>query len=182
MNRLLAILILGLLGGCASTPPVATLDNEPPATEQQIAKRQAALSRSRQMQPGPTERYDVAVIGGTCAPKVPAKFAVTACVDEKPCNGAGFRLEDGSIVCACFQVRGGCDADSFCHARSASAPSAPTKSITCSSGDDLHRPPSEASEHEDRTTQSLVNRPMARQRVLRLSPRRRAGTPRGGSR
>jgi hypothetical protein len=118
MNRLLAILIVGLLSACASTVPVATLDNEPPATEQQIAKRQAALSRTRQMQPGPTERYDVAVIGGSCAPKVTAKFALTACVDEKPCNGAGFRLEDGSIVCACFQVRGGCDADSFCHARS----------------------------------------------------------------
>lgn len=118
MNRLLGILILGLLSACASTTQVATLDNEPPATEQQIAERQAALSRTRQMQPGPTERYDVAVIGGVCAPKVSAKFAVTACVNEKPCNGMGLRIADGSVVCACFEVRGGCDADSFCHARS----------------------------------------------------------------
>ena len=118
MKRWLGILILALLSGCASTNQVAALDNEPPATERQIAERQSALSRTRQMQPGPAERFDVAIIGGTCAPKVAAKFALTACVDDKPCNGHGLRLADGSVVCACFAVRNGCEADSFCHARS----------------------------------------------------------------
>ena len=118
MNRLLGIFILALLGACTSTNQVAALDNEPPATERQIAERKAALSRTRQMQPGPAERFDVAVIGGTCAPKVAAKFALTACVNDKPCNGHGLRLADGSVVCACFEVHDGCEVDSFCHARS----------------------------------------------------------------
>ena len=117
MRRLLAIFVLTLLSACA-THQVAALDNEPPATDRQIAQRTALLSRGREMEPGPAERFDVAVIGGTCAPKIGAKFAVTSCVDEKPCNGVGIRLADKSVVCACFAVRGGCDADSFCHLRS----------------------------------------------------------------
>ena len=118
MRRLLTLFALVLLGACASTHQVAALDNEPPATDRQIAERTAALSRNRQMEPGPGERYDIAVIGGACAPKVLAKFAVTSCVAEKPCNGVGLRLADRSVVCACFEVRGGCASDSFCHLRS----------------------------------------------------------------
>ena len=117
MKRLLAIAALALLGGCATSQRIAALENEPPATERQIAERQALLSGKRQMQPSSTERYDIAVVGGSCAPKVEAKFAVTACVNERPCNGHGLRLPDGSVVCACYEVRGGCEPETFCHQR-----------------------------------------------------------------
>jgi hypothetical protein len=72
------------------------------------------------MQPGPDERFDIVVVGGSCAPKVGAKFAVTSCVNDQACNGHGLRGEDGKVSCACFGVRGGCSADTFCHNRSRS--------------------------------------------------------------
>ena len=117
---LAAILIASALSGCATQASIPALDNEPPATEQQVAERQRMMSEKRAMQPGPGERFDIVVVGGTCAPKTSAKFAVTSCVNEQPCNGHGLRGEDGKVSCACFSVRGGCSADTFCHNRSRS--------------------------------------------------------------
>ena len=121
MNKISASIIVALvatlLSACATQAMLPALDNEPPASDQQIAERQRMLSEKRPMQPGPDERFDIAVVGGTCAPKTNAKFAVTSCVNEQACNGHGLRTPDGSIVCACYTIRGGCDAETFCHVR-----------------------------------------------------------------
>ena len=124
MNKIFAavavILLATLLSACAMQATIPALDNEPAASEQQVAERQRMMSETRVMQPGPDERFDIVVVGGGCAPKTSAKFAVTSCVNEQPCNGHGLRGEDGKVTCACFSVRGGCSADTFCHNRSRS--------------------------------------------------------------
>jgi len=111
-----AIVALALLAACGHQ--VASLPNEPPASDRDIAEHHAMLAGGRKMEPTPSERFDIAVVGGTCAPKVTAKFAVTACVDEKPCNGHGLRIAGGDVVCACYEVRGGCASGTFCNRRS----------------------------------------------------------------
>ncbi len=114
---IVAIVAIALLAAC--THQVASLANEPPASDRQIAERQATLSGAgRKMEPTSAERFDIAVVGGSCAPKVTAKFAVTACVAEKPCNGHGLRIASGEVVCACYEVRGGCADGTFCNRRS----------------------------------------------------------------
>lgn len=116
-NLLLAVLIPSLLWGCATERPALELEREASASPKQVAEKQSAISRPREMAPNALEKYDVAVIGGSCAPKKPAKRAVVACVNDRPCNGVGLRLPNGAIECACFERRGGCDADSFCDDR-----------------------------------------------------------------
>ena len=112
----LVAIVLVLIAACANR--VASLPNEPPLRDRQIAQRQAVLSGAgRKMEPTSSERFDIAVEGGSCAPKVTAKFAVTACVAEKPCNGHGLRIASGEVVCACYEVRGGCDSQTFCNRR-----------------------------------------------------------------
>ena len=118
MKKLLHICVLMLLCACVGPGRVASLDNERPSTEREIAERQSLLSGKRQMEPTSSERFDVVVVGGTCAPKVNAKFAVTSCVNEKPCNGHGLRAADGKTVCACYETAGGCQAGTFCNQRS----------------------------------------------------------------
>jgi hypothetical protein len=117
MNRLLLICFVAVLAGCAGPRQIASLDRERPASERDILERQALLAAQRQMEPTPSEKFDIAVIGGNCAPKTNAKFAVTACVNEQPCNGFGTRLKDGRLACTCYEVVGGCDSDSFCSHR-----------------------------------------------------------------
>ncbi len=121
MSKLLFIVLLAVLGvvlgACAGPGRVAALDNEPVPTEREIAQRQALLSGQRQMQPTSAERFDIAVVGGSCAPKVSAKFAVVSCVNEQACNGHGLRSANGTVACACYEVRGGCQADTFCNQR-----------------------------------------------------------------
>ena len=118
MTRLLSLCVATLLAGCVGPGQVASLERERPPGESEIAQRQALLAETRQMAPAPFEKFDVAVVGGTCAPKVGAKFAVTACVNEQPCNGFGTRLAGGRLACACFEVAGGCGDGSFCNLRS----------------------------------------------------------------
>lgn len=118
MKKLLHTALLALLCACAAPGQVASLDNERPATDREIAQRQALLSGGRQMTPAPGERFDITVVGGACAPKANAKFAVTACVNEQPCNGHGLRLADGKTVCACYMAIGGCQTGTFCNQRS----------------------------------------------------------------
>ena len=122
------VLLATLLSACAMQATVPALDNEPRATEQQVAERQRMMSEKRAMQPGPDERFDIVVVGGSCAPKTSAKFAVTSCVNEQACNGHGLLGEDGKVSCACFSVRGGCGAETFCHNRSRSCVKLPEDS------------------------------------------------------
>jgi hypothetical protein len=113
-----AVALIGLLvvaAACTSGGRVAMLKGEPALTKEQIAERQAMLARGEPMRPTPAERFDIAVVGGECAPKKSAKHAITACVDDKPCNGFGLRTVAGAVVCACYEVRDGCPADTFCH-------------------------------------------------------------------
>ena len=117
MTRPLFLCIAALLFGCAATRDTATLEREPPASAQQVAQRQAAMAQRRPMEPTAAEKFDIAVIGGSCAPRLGAKFAVTACVNEQPCNGYGTRLPGGRLACACFEVPGGCESGSFCNHR-----------------------------------------------------------------
>ena len=111
------LLAVALSAGCAIERRALELDREAAPSAQQIADRQSAISKSRPMEPNALEKFDVAVVGGSCAPKKQAKRAVVACVNDRPCNGVGLRLPNGSIECACFERRGGCDADSFCDDR-----------------------------------------------------------------
>jgi hypothetical protein len=112
----LVAIVLVLIAACASQ--VASLPNEKPLSDREIAARQAVLAGAgRTMEPTSSERFDIVVVGGSCAPKVTAKFAVSACVAEKPCNGHGLRIASGEVVCACYEVRGGCDGGSFCNRR-----------------------------------------------------------------
>ncbi len=117
MNKLFLITLIAVLGACASPGRIAALDNEPLPTEREISERRALLSGQRQMQPTSAERFDIAVVGGGCAPKLSAKFAVVSCVNEQACNGHGLRSADGSVACACYELRGGCQADTFCNQR-----------------------------------------------------------------
>jgi hypothetical protein len=129
MNRIFSTLVWAVLVTACSAPGrVAKLDAEPALDAPQIAERQAQLTRAEPMRPAPGERYDIVVIGGSCAPKPLAKFAVTACVNERPCNGLGLRGADGAVACACYEVRGGCEADTFCHLRSRSCTKLPAAS------------------------------------------------------
>ena len=121
----LAIAWVAVIAACTVPGRVAVLDSEPAASEQQVAERRAQLSRQQGMAPGSAERFDIVVVGGSCAPKPPAKFAVTSCVNDRPCNGHGLRSADGSVACACYEVRGGCEADTFCHLRSRSCSKLP---------------------------------------------------------
>ena len=106
-----------LLAACA-TSQIAKLDNERPLDAREAAHQLAAFADGkRKMEPSASERFDIVVVGGICAPKSGVKFAVTACVNEKPCNGHGLRMPDGSVACACYTWRGGCDEASFCHDR-----------------------------------------------------------------
>ena len=132
MNRIFTsaavILFATLLSACAMQATIPALDNESPASEQQVAERQRMMSEKRAMRPSPGERFDIVVVGGTCAPKTSAKFAVTSCVNDQACNGHGLRGDDGKVSCACFSVRGGCSADTFCHNRSRSCVKLPADS------------------------------------------------------
>jgi hypothetical protein len=109
------ISLLVAVAACTSGGRVAVLKREPALTKEQIAERQATLARGEPMRPTASERFDIAVVGGECAPRKSAKRAITACVDDKPCNGFGLRTAAGAIVCACYEVRDGCPADSYCH-------------------------------------------------------------------
>ncbi len=122
---LMAAVGLALVTACTAPGRVAMLEAEPAPGEQVIAQRQAQLARGERMVPAAGERFDIAIVGGSCAPKPLAKFAVTACVDERPCNGHGLRAADGKVACACYEVRGGCAADTFCHLRSRSCTKLP---------------------------------------------------------
>lgn len=115
MTRLLPMILVALLAGCSTQ--IASLDHERSLTEQEIAERHAFLASPQTMQPTPSEKFDIAVVGGNCAPKVNAKLSVTACVNDKPCNGFGTRLPDGQLVCACYEVAGGCESGTFCNHR-----------------------------------------------------------------
>lgn len=113
MRTLLSLFLAAVLAGCVLPAQVASLEHERPPSEREIAQRQAVLAERRAMEPTPSERFDVAVVGGSCAPKSSAKFAVTACVNEQPCNGYGMRLSGGRLACACYEVVGGCESGSF---------------------------------------------------------------------
>jgi hypothetical protein len=115
--RRLAIIsaLLVIAAGCAASGgKVAELPREPPLSEKQIAERQALFSASGVMRPTAAERFDVAVVGGACAPKPLSRKGITACVNNRPCNGFGLRTAEGAIVCACYQVRDGCPAGNSC--------------------------------------------------------------------
>jgi hypothetical protein len=117
MKTAILCLALALAAGCAAERRPLELNREAPPTAQQIAEKQGALSARRPMEPNASERFDVAVVGGSCAPRTRAKHAVVACVNERPCNGFGLRLPDGTVTCACFERRGGCEESSFCNQR-----------------------------------------------------------------
>lgn len=116
--RQLALLIAALVvAACTFPGQVAVLETEPAPTEKQLAERRVLLASERPMQPVPGERYDIAEVGGACAPQIAAKFAVTACVNNRPCNGHGLRTREGAVACACYDTPGGCAQDSFCNVR-----------------------------------------------------------------
>jgi hypothetical protein len=117
MKPALLCLALAVAAGCAADRRPFELNREAPTTAQQIAERQAALSARGPMEPNASEKFDVAVVGGSCAPKTRAKYAVVACVNERPCHGFGLRLPDGTVTCACFERRGGCEEGTFCNQR-----------------------------------------------------------------
>lgn len=133
MKNLLQICLLVLLCACVGPGRVASLDNERPLTEREIVERQSLLSGKRQMEPTTAERFDITVVGGACAPKAEAKFAVTSCVNEQPCNGHGLRVADGKTICACYEVVGGCQRARSAISVRASARSSLRISITCRS-------------------------------------------------
>lgn len=132
MTRLLGIYLTLVLVGCTGARQMATLDREKPSSEREIASRRALLGTPLPMEPSPFEKFDIAVVGGSCAPKINAKFAVSACVNEQPCNGYGTRLPGGKLDCACYEVAGGCDGRSFCNHR--------THQCTKLPGDTYHTP------------------------------------------
>ncbi len=126
MKRHMILWLSALALAACATGQVAELENERPLSEKEVAERLSALSKGdRKMLPTAAERFDIAIVGGSCAPKPSAKFAVTSCVNDKPCNGHGLRMTDGSIVCACYETRGGCGEGQFCHARTFSCTKAP---------------------------------------------------------
>lgn len=115
MRRLVTVLFMTALATACADRSGVGLKPEAPPLPQQLAQQQALIGNGAAMRPTPAERFDVAIVGGACAPKRISKEAVTACIDERPCNGFGLRTPQGRVVCACFQVMGGCDAESFCH-------------------------------------------------------------------
>ena len=130
--RLFAVAIVGLVvSGCAaSTHKVAALEREAPPTPSQIADRHTAMAEERRMTPNEAEKFDIAVVGGRCAPKALSDYAVVSCVHEKPCNGFGRRMADGRVLCACFTTEGGCPEGTYCNVR--------TRECTKASVDPFH--------------------------------------------
>jgi len=53
---------------------------------------------------------------GSCAPRLPNGMLGT-CINDKPCNGFGFRDEKGGWQCACFARQGGCGENEACSFR-----------------------------------------------------------------
>src|SRR5438128_1369164 len=58
-------------------------------------------------------RVEVSNGEGDCAPRFPNGMRGT-CIDNKPCNGFGFKAASGRIQCACFDKVGGCPENQIC--------------------------------------------------------------------
>ena len=150
MNRLLAILILGLLSACASTPRSrrSTTSRRRRSSRLPSARRRCrAAGRCSPARPNATTSPSSAEpVRRSCPPSSPSPRAST----RSPATArASASRTDRSCARASRSGAAAMPTRSATPDR-VSAPSAPTTSITCSSGDDLHRRPGEASDHRDR--------------------------------
>ena len=64
----------------------------------------------------PPGRMEIYYGEGDCAPRYPNGMQGT-CINNRPCNGFGFKDDQGQWQCACFATKGGCKAGSICSMR-----------------------------------------------------------------
>lgn len=115
MRTLLPIMLLLTIIACASGDEYQAA----------AAERAALASQPRPAEPGRFEptpqprplapaRFEYGE--GNCGPQFDDGTRGT-CIAGKPCNGFGFRNAQGSLVCACFEVAGGCPLTQACSIR-----------------------------------------------------------------
>lgn len=98
-----------ILVGCAPAAPPARTESAvsgAPLTPGQPVERVA-----------PLPRVEVEYGEGDCAPRY-SNGARGTCINNRPCNGFGFRDASGRLECACFAVKGGCPDGQACSVRS----------------------------------------------------------------
>jgi len=113
--RLLLVFLFAVIAACAA-------DDYQAANVEKAALPQAAGARQEaapfvpvpQVPPLPPARFEYG--SGGCEPRF-ANGTTGTCINGKPCNGFGFRNDKGELVCACFEVPGGCPDTQACNSR-----------------------------------------------------------------
>ena len=97
-----------LIAGCAA-------GREPTSATSAVSPVPLAAERPLETV-APLPRVEIFYGEGDCAPRLPHGMRGT-CIDNRPCNGFGFRDASGRIECACFATTGGCSEDQVCSLR-----------------------------------------------------------------
>ncbi|MBS0391651.1 MAG: hypothetical protein JSR23_10990 [Proteobacteria bacterium] len=114
--RYLYLLIVITLAACAS----GINGDSYQAAAEEAAARQAPVGNQGAFHPVPAAtpqapaRFDYGK--GGCETRY-ADGTANTCINNKPCNGFGFRDARGALVCACFEVVGGCPENQACNTR-----------------------------------------------------------------
>jgi hypothetical protein len=114
MTGVVALALALLLAGCAARDFQGSEIAPPPAADRPAGAGRPTFVEAPAGRAAPRIELDYG--SGDCAPVLRDGTRGT-CIDNRPCNGFGFKDPQGRIVCACYEVSGGCPADSVCSIR-----------------------------------------------------------------
>ena len=117
--RQLMLVLLAFVGACTTGPTDRGGDYQAAAEERASAPKPAPSGTEafRPVPAAPPLAPARFVYGeGGCEPRY-ADGTRGTCINNKPCNGFGFRDAQGALVCACFERVGGCAETQACNSR-----------------------------------------------------------------
>jgi len=112
--RLLLGFLCTLVTACAADDYQAAGVERAAGPQAASARQERAFVPVPQVAPLPPAQFEYG--SGGCEPRF-ANGTTGTCINGKPCNGFGFRNDKGELVCACFDVAGGCPDAQACNSR-----------------------------------------------------------------